>query len=149
MGDRDELDVAGPDPTALAVGHRDVLGPTGQAGLVDPVPGQAQGELRAVDGDGQVPQEEGQATGVVLVAVGEHDGVDPVGVLAQVGEVGQDQVDPGHVGVGEHDPAVEDQDPPVHLDAGAVAPDLAQAAEEDDADRLGATTLAAAGPVRR
>ena len=34
---------------------------------------------------------------MVLVRVGEEGGLDPVGVLAQVGEVGQDEVDPGHV----------------------------------------------------
>ena len=104
-------------------------------GLVDPVAGQGQGQLGAVDGDREVPQQVGQAAGVVLVAVGQDDPVDPVGVLPQVGEVGQDQVDAGHVRVREHDPHVEDQDPPVDLDAGAVAADLPQAAEEDDPDR--------------
>ena len=74
---------------------------------------------------------------MVLVAVGEHDAVHPVLALAQVGELGQDQVDAGHVGVGEHDPAVEDDDAALDLDAGAVAADLAQAAEEDDPDGLG------------
>jgi len=59
---------------------------------------------------------------VVFVAVGEHDAVDALGVLVEVGEVRQHEVHAGHVGLGEHDPAVEDQDPAVHLDAGAVAP---------------------------
>ena len=68
---------------------------------------------------------------MVLVAVGEDDRLDRVGVVAQVREVGQHQVDAGHVGVGEHDPAVEDDDPAVDLDARAVAADLAEAAEED------------------
>ena len=136
VGDRDELDVARADRPTLAVGHRDELGPVDQAGLLDPVAGQAEGQLRAVDRGPEVPQQEGQAPGVVLVAVGKHDAVDPVGVLVQVGEVGQHQVDAGHVGLGEHDPAVEDEDPPVDLDAGAVAADLAQAAEEDDPHRL-------------
>ena len=71
---------------------------------------------------------------MVLVAVGEDDALDPVGVLAQVREVGEDEVDAGHVGVGEHQPAVDDEDAAVDLEAEAVAADLAQPAEEDDAD---------------
>ena len=73
---------------------------------------------------------------MVLVGVGEDDALDPVGVLPQVGEVGQDEVDAGHVGVGEHDPAVVDEDPALDLDADAVAADLAEPAEEDDPDRV-------------
>ncbi len=97
VGDRDELHVAGTDPASLAVPHRDELGPVGHARLVHPVAGQGQGELGAVDGDREVPQEVGQPAGVVLVAVGQDDAVDPVGVLPEVGEVRQHQVDPGHV----------------------------------------------------
>ena len=60
--------------------------------------------------------------------------VDPLGVLAQPGEVGQDEVDAEHVGVGEHEPAVEQQDPAFDLDGRAVAPDLPEPAEERDGD---------------
>ena len=59
-----------------------------------------------------------------------------VGVLSQVGEVGQDQVDARHLDVGKHQAAVEDQDPSADLHAGAVAADLPQAAQEDDPDWL-------------
>ena len=79
-------------------------------------------------------QEVGQPAGMVLVAVGQDDPVHPVPTVLQVGELGQDQVDAGHVGFGEHDPAVEDDDPPLDLNAGTVAADLAQSAEEDDPD---------------
>ncbi len=85
--------------------------------LLDPVAGQAQREGRAVDGDRHVAQQEGEAAGVVLVAVGEHHRLDRLGVVAQVGEVGQHQVDAGHVRIGEHDAAVQDHDAPVDLDA--------------------------------
>ncbi len=71
---------------------------------------------------------------MVLVTVGQDDGIDPVGVLLQIGEVGQHEVDTGHVRVGEHDTDVEDDDAPVHLDAGAVPSDLPEPTEEDDAD---------------
>jgi hypothetical protein len=75
---------------------------------------------------------------MVLVAVGDDAAFDPVRIVQQVGEVGQDQVHAGHLGVGEHDPAVEDHDPPIDLDAGAVAADLPQPAEEDHPDGGGA-----------
>ncbi len=83
---------------------------------------------------------------MVLVAVGEDHRLDPIGVVAQIGEVGEHQIDAGHVGIGEHDPAVEDDDASVDLDAGAVAADLAEAAEEDDANRF---RQAVRLPVRR
>ena len=106
-----------------------------------------EGQRRAVDRERQLPQQEAQAAAVVLVAVGDDAALDPVGVLPQVGEVGQDQVDAGHVGVGEHQPAVEEHDPPVDLDAGAVAADLPEAAEEDDPD--GSVTGLSHGDGRR
>ena len=64
--------------------------------------------------------------------------VDAVGVLAQVREVGQHEVDAVHVGAGEHQPAVDEQDPAVVadalLDGHAVAADLPEPAEEDEPD---------------
>ena len=54
-------------------------------------------------------------------------------LLAQVGEVGQHEVDAEHVGVGEHQAAVEQHDATVELDGRAVAADLAEPAEEGDA----------------
>ena len=122
------------DLAALAVVHRDELGAVEQAGLLDAVAGQAEGERRAVDRERQLAQQERQAADVVLVAVGGDAAVDAVGVLAQVGEVGQDEVDAEHVEVGEHQPAVEQHDLAVDLDAGAVAADLAETAEEGDLD---------------
>ncbi len=49
VGDRDELHVERTDLAAFAVADRDELGPAEQAGLLDAVAGQAEGELRAVD----------------------------------------------------------------------------------------------------
>ena len=78
---------------------------------------------------------------MVLVAVGGDDGDDAGGVLAQVGEVGEHEVDPVHVGIGEHQPAVDEHDLTIgtvagrtaaELDRHAVAADLAEPAEEDD-----------------
>ena len=62
-------------------------------------------------------------------AVGEHDRLDVVGALAQVGEVGQHEVDAEHLGGREHQPGVDDDDPAVALDDGHVLADLAQPPE--------------------
>ncbi len=128
VGDGDELHVTGPDAAPLAVVDRDELGAMTEPCLVDPVPRQADRELGPVNRDLQVTQQVGQPPGVVLVAVGEDDPVDLVGPLAEIGELGEHQIDPGHVGVGEHDPAVENDDATVDLDAGAVATDLTEPA---------------------
>ena len=85
------------------------------------------------------------AADVVLVTVRGDDGDDPVGVLAQVREVRQHEVDPVHVGIGEHQPAVDQQQLPVGTVARRTAADLdrphscgrsPQSAEEDDPDRI-------------
>jgi hypothetical protein len=72
---------------------------------------------------------------VILVTVGEHNRVDLVEPLAHVLEVRQHEVDARHLGVRERQADVDDQQPAVELDTRHVAPDLADAAEEDDADR--------------
>ena len=69
---------------------------------------------------------------MVLVPVRDHDALDLVRVVPQVGEVREDEVDAGHVGVGEHEPAVDDEDPAVDLEAEAVPADLTEPAQEDD-----------------
>ena len=86
---------------------------------------------------------------MVLVAVGEDDPVHPVLAVVEIRELGQDQVDARHVGVREHDPAVENEDAPVDLNAGAIPPDLPQPAEEDDPDRLRLRLLLVAAPALR
>ena len=47
-------------------------------------------------------------------------------------EVGQDEVDPEHLRGREHQPGVDDDDPPVVLDDGHVLADLAEPAERQD-----------------
>src|SRR5262249_34295520 len=95
----------------------------------------------AVDGGGDVAQQVGEAADVVLVAVGDDDAVDPVRVLTQEREVGQDQVDARHLlGAREHEPAVDDDDAPVDVEAAAVPADLPQPAQEHDPDGRGHAT---------
>jgi HD-like signal output (HDOD) protein len=82
-------------------------------------------------------QHVGKRAHVVLVAVGEDDRLDVFGTLAEVGEVGQDEVDAQHFRGREHQSRVDDDDPPVVLDDGHVLPDLAQASERQYAEGLG------------
>jgi hypothetical protein len=69
---------------------------------------------------------------VVLVTVGEDDGVDVVEPVLDDPEVREDQVDSRLLGLREEDAAVDDQQPPAELQHGHVPADLAQAAERHD-----------------
>ena len=78
----------------------------------------------------------GQRSDVVLVRVGEHDRLDLVGAAAQVVEVRQHEVDSEHLRCREHQPRVDDDDPPAALEHGHVLADLPQPAEGEDANRV-------------
>ena len=136
VGDGDELDVERADHPPLAVLDDDQVGLAQQPGLLDAVAGQAERDRRAVDREAQFAQQVLQRADVVLVAVGGDDALDAVGVLAQPREVGQDEIDAVHVGVGEHQPAVDQQHLALLLDGHAVAADLTETAEEDDANGI-------------
>jgi hypothetical protein len=70
---------------------------------------------------------------VVLVAVRQHDAADHLLALAQVREVGQDEVDAEVLVAREREPCVDDHDRPLRLVGGHVLPDLAKTPERDDA----------------
>ena len=76
-----------------------------------------------------------QRAEVVLVAVRDDDRLDVARALAQVGEVGQHEVDPDHLGRREAQPDVDDDDAAVVLDDRHVLADLAEPAERQDAQR--------------
>ena len=78
--------------------------------------------------DADLAQHVGQRADVVLVAVGEDDRLDVVGAIAQVGEVGQDEVDAVHLRRREHQSGVDDDDAAVVFDDRHVLADLAEAA---------------------
>ncbi len=82
-------------------------------------------------------QHVGQRADVVLVAVGEDDRLDVVDAIAQVGEVGQDEVDAEHLRGREHQAGVDDDDAAVVLDHGHVLADLAQSPERQHAQLAG------------
>ena len=77
-----------------------------------------------------------QAADVVLVGVGDEEGLDLLAVLLEVGDVGDDEVDAEHLLVGEHEAAVDDDDLVAVLEDVHVLADLAHPAERDDAERL-------------
>ena len=129
--DRDELQVEGPeaDPVALL---DDGLDGVLEAVLAQLAAEQGQGQLGPDQRDVlSLAEQERHRADVVLVTVGQHQGVDVVEAVPDGREVRQDQVDPGMVLLGEEHPAVHDEQPTVVLEDGHVAADLAEAAERD------------------
>ena len=103
-----ELGARHRDRQLPAVGHRDALFP-------------------------QLAEHPRQCAEVVLVAVGDHDRLDVVDALAQVGEVRQHQVDAQLLGGREAQAGVDDHDPVAVLDDRHVLADLADASQREDA----------------
>src|SRR5439155_16514180 len=100
---------------------------------------------RTVDGDRMIGEHVGERADVILVAVGEEDRPKPVAEAAQVRDVRDGDVDPGHLLVREHHAAVDrDRGVPV-LEDEEVEPDLAEPAERDHPKRR-AHTAATADP---
>ena len=69
---------------------------------------------------------------MVLVAVREHHRLDRVGALAQVAEVGQDEIHAEVLVPGKGQTGVHNDDRAVAFVGGHVLPDLAEAAQGDD-----------------
>ena len=96
---------------------------------------QGKGELRADERN--VPlagEQERDRTDVVLMPVGEDDRLDVVQPPVEVGEVGEDEIDPRVVVLGEEDPTVDDEQPTGRLEDGHVA-DLPKPTESDNPQR--------------
>ena len=90
-------------------------------------------EARGPDlGHVHLAQEIREGADVVLVPVREDDGADVVPPVAQVLEVGEDEVDAEMLVPREGQAGVDDDEPVVALDDRHVLADLAQAAERDD-----------------
>ena len=97
---------------------------------------QAAGQRGGVDRHArEVRQDVGQAADVVLVGMGDQEGPDLLAVLAQVGDVRDDEVDPEHLLVGEHESTVDDDDVVAVLEDVHVLADLPHASEGDDPER--------------
>ncbi len=94
-----------------------------------------QRERRAVHGHVEVPQEIGQRSDVVLVAVRQHHRLEGRPPPREIGEIGDHVVDARHLVVGEEEAAVDGDDVLTRLHQHHVEPDLAQPAERDQAHR--------------
>ena len=106
--------------------------------LLDLDPEQPAGERRGVHRDaGELGQDVRQATDVVLMGMGDQERPDVRPALLEVGDVGDDEVDPEHLLVGEHEAAVDDDDVVAVLEHVHVLADLAHAAQRNVSERLG------------
>ena len=92
----------------------------------------ARGELRRVNRYIELPQDIRYGPDVVLVAVGYHHASDAVGVLPQVGDVRDDDIDAVELLVGKTEAAVNDDDVLPVFVHGEVLADLTETAERDD-----------------
>ena len=141
VGDRvvdgDEFQVEGPELVGFVLAHHAGDG-LAQAVLLELRLHQRQGQRRAEDGDVLAALEQvGHRADVVFVTVGEDQADDVVHPVVEVAEVRQDEVDAGLLLFGEEDTAVDDEQLAAVLEDGHVPADLAEAAEGDDAHRLG------------
>ena len=130
--DVDELhrELARPDGLTRLAGHQ--LHLVHQAVLLQLQADQSRGHSGGIDGGVDVPHEIGDAPDMVLVAMGDEDGPDPIPILDQIGEVGDDHVDAVHIVVREPHPHVHDDDVAAVLIDGEILADLVQTAQRDD-----------------
>ena len=105
--------------------------------LLDLVAEQAAGERGGVDRHArELGQHVRQRADVVLVGMGDEERLDLGAAFLEIGDVGDDEVDAEHLLVGEHQPAVDDDDVVAVFEDVHVLADLAHPAERDDAERL-------------
>lgn len=129
--DRDELAVEGTDALAVPLRHLEGVGP--DAVLLELGLDEREGQLGADQWDVRLlAEEEGNATDVVLVAMGEDDALDVVEAVPDGREVRQDQVDSGLLLFREEHPAVDDQQAAAVFEDRHVSADLAETTEWGD-----------------
>ena len=129
-----EFNIERPNATALIVFHRNHFSFAKQPCFFNAVACKAKRYLRAINWERHFTQQELQATNVVFVTVRCNACFNAVSVFAQPREVGQHQVNTVHVGIGKHETTVNEQQAIVLLDDHAVSADLAETAQEDNAN---------------
>ena len=97
--------------------------------FLQPAIHQRQREGRAVDRDIDLGQEVGHGADVVFVAVGQDHGADVLLVLFEEREVGHDQIDAQQLRLGEHHPAIHDDDVVAVANGRHIHAELAESAE--------------------
>ena len=116
--------------------------------LLQPAAHEAEGEPAAVHGSGRGLQREGEASDVVLVAVGEDDRPEAVAALGQVLEVGHDRVDARHLRAREHQARVDQEEMVLPLHDERVQAEFPQAAEGHQAQHGAVSGIDHAGIAR-
>ena len=91
-----------------------------------------QGEFRAVDRDGELSKNPGEAADVVFVAVGEDDGANVIAIFQQIGDIGDDDVNAQQLGFWKHEPGVNHDDVVTPAKGHAVHAELTESAKRDD-----------------
>ena len=130
--DADRVHAEGSDLDRLAEPQRPELG--AHAPLLETPPREAEREPTAVDGRRRRRERVRERADVVLVAVRQQDSAHAVAALGEVLEVGDDEVDAGHLGGGEEHAGVEQQQVVLPLEDHRVQPELTQAPERNEAD---------------
>ncbi len=142
MGDAEEFDLEDPQRDTLARVDPMHPRPADEAVLLQFVAQQPQGQAGAVDRRIAQPlQQEGDGADMVFVAVGQDQGADVAGAAVESRDVGEDQIDPEHVGLGEHQAAVDDEDFAAALQGHQVQADLPQPPQGEEADGIGMQRL--------
>jgi hypothetical protein len=137
MGDMERLDHERPKVELLAGLEVHEGCPVQQPVLLEFAAHHAHRERRAVDRrEAEVGQQVRNGPDMVFVAVGQQDALDLVLLVVQIGDIGQYQIDPEHIGFGEHHAAVEQQDLLAALEHPHVAPNLAGTTERDHAQSV-------------
>jgi hypothetical protein len=133
--DRNELEVEWTDLNALT--FDDNLNVGFDAMLAQLCFDESERETRTDDSQSLLlAQQKWQATYVVFVRVREHDRIDVVEAITDVGEVRKDEVDTRLVLFREQHTDVDDEQPSAEFNDSHVAADLAEATESNDAQTL-------------
>ena len=132
VGDPDEFDFERAGSNLFPRFHHPQVHHLVEVVFLELFPDEAERQGGAVDGWGNVLQNEGERADMVLVAMGQKYPAHPVDLVAQIGNIGDDQIDAEHVRLGKHQAAVDDDDVLAILEDGHVQADLPEPAEGDE-----------------
>src|SRR6266542_3307044 len=91
----------------------------------------SQSELGAPDWDIQLGKNPWQGANVVLVSMGEHNGTNPLPILHEIGNVGNDDIHAQQLGFREHHAGVDNNDVVAPAHRHAIHAEFAETAEGD------------------
>ena len=117
---------------ALVGAHLAKVGVFEQAVLVEFVFDVGERELRAPYRNLEFRKHPGKRADVIFVAVGQDDAANPLAVLDEIGDVGNNDVDAEQFGFGEHESGVDDENVVSPANGHAVHAEFAEASERDN-----------------